>query len=341
MNVTEWNLDESLASLQTEAANASTAEDWEAFRLRYLGKKNGIVTHLYKGLRDVPKEEKAAFGQKINVLKKAVDDALAGAQEVTSKAKTKVSGLDLTLPGIRPEEGAIHPLTRTLREMLEFFRQMGYDVAEGPELETTFFNFTALNTPDTHPARADADTYYINDDLLLRTQTSGTQVRYMKERKPPIRMVAPGRVYRRDDDPTHSPMFHQVEGLVVDKNITFGHLRGTLLAFAKHIFGDKVEIRLRPSYFPFTEPSAEVDVSCVFCSTDTCRVCKGTGWIEILGSGMVDPNVFGFADYDADEVTGFAFGIGIERVAMLKYAIPDIRYLYANDRRFLEQFKVG
>lgn len=340
MDLSNWNYEASLAAFDQRLAEVS-AENLEALRLEYLGKKNGLCTQLVTALRNAPRELKPKLGKDINLFKKHVETAFKDRKPV--KTARKAAGLDLTLPGVRPDLGSVHPLTMTLDAMTDYFSRLGYDIADGPEIENNFYNFEALNTPASHPARDDADTFYVDDpsgDLLLRTQTSGTQIRYMETHKPPFRMVAPGKVFRRDDDPTHSPMFHQLEGLVVGEGIHFGHLKGSLEDFARHMFGEQAVIRLRPSYFPFTEPSAEVDVSCVFCESG-CRICGHTTWIEILGCGMVDPNVFKAVGYDPEKVTGFAWGIGIERVAMLKYAIPDIRYLYQNDRRFLDQFKVG
>lgn len=335
MDLSQWDYDAEIKRFREEVAATEPSQD---LRNKYLSKKNGLVGKLVQGLRDCPRELKPKLGKEVNLYKKEVEQFFKDMGKV--QAKKAVPQLDLTQPGVVPDVGSLHPLTLTMRDMCDFFVKMGYDLADGPEIETAYYNFEALNTPDDHPAREDGDTFYINDHMLLRTQTSGCQIRYMETHKPPFRMVAPGRVFRRDDDATHSPVFHQLEGLVVGENINFGHLKGTLEAFAKHIFGEQTKIRLRPSYFPFTEPSAEVDVSCAFC-TDGCGICKKTGWIEILGSGMVDPNVLKMVGYDPEKYTGFAFGMGIERVAMLKYKVPHIAYLYQNDRRFLDCFKVG
>ena len=337
MDLTQWRYEESLSQFRERMDAVKTPQEWTEFRNAYLSKKNGLVGQLLKALRAAPRELKPKLGKEINLFKKEVESAIKSAGPKQNLAK---AGLDLTVPGVLPKRGSLHPLTLTLNGMLDFFLKLGYDISDGPEIETAFYNFESLNTPADHPAREDADTFYIDDDRMLRTQTSGCQVRYMQAHQPPFRMVAPGKVYRRDDDVTHSPMFHQLEGLVVGENIHFGHLKGTLEAFAKHIFGEQTKIRLRSSYFPFTEPSAEVDVSCPFCSSG-CRVCGKTTWLEILGCGMVDPNVFEMVGYPPDRFTGFAFGMGIERIAMLKYRVPDIRYFYQNDRRFLDQFKVG
>lgn len=347
MDLADWNTRQGLETFNRELKEIDSAESFERLRVAYLGKKNGLIGQLLQLLRSAPPEEKPRLGREVNQFKKAVEGALknhrfsSGAvQGSRQRDQKKGGGFDVTLPGIRPALGSLHPLTLTLDKVLSFFLRMGYDLGDGPEIETLFYNFEALNTPQKHPAREEADTFYIDDDRLLRTQTSGVQIRYMQTHQPPFRMIAPGKVYRRDDDITHSPMFQQLEGLVVGHRITFGHLKGTLEAFAKFLFGAQTRIRLRPSFFPFTEPSAEVDVSCPFC-TSGCRVCKNTRWIEILGCGMVDPNVFGHVGYDSEEITGFAFGIGIERIAMLNMGIPDIRLFYQNDRRFLDQFKMG
>lgn len=340
MDITQWHYEEAIATFRADMDAAQSSQDWEDLRSRYVSKKNGLTGKLLKALREVAPEHKPRLGKEINLFKREVEQAFKGAQP-KQKTTTK-TGLDLSLPGIRPDQGNLHPLTMMAREMVGYFVNLGYDVADGPEIENDFYNFQALNTPEDHPAREEADTFYITDNLLLRTQTSGCQIRYMENHKPPLRMVAPGKVFRRDDDPTHSPMFQQLEGLVVGPDISYCDLKGTLEAFARHIFGPQTVIRLRPSYFPFTEPSAEVDVSCPFCEPKIkCRVCKDTGWIEVLGSGMVDPAVFEAVGYDPNEVTGFAFGMGIERFAMLKYRVPDLRYFYQNDRRFLDQFKMG
>ncbi|PIE02508.1 MAG: phenylalanine--tRNA ligase subunit alpha [Acidobacteria bacterium] len=335
----QWNYKDAQALFEQQLSKAGSHQDWLELKNQYTSRKNGLIVKLLAELRHVPKEHKPKMGREINLFKREVELALKNHPHHTPTKKSKSSGMDLTLPGVIPDHGSFHPLYQVMDDMVQFFLNMGYDVADGPECENTFYNFEALNTPEFHPAREDADTFYIHDDLLLRTQTSGVQIRYMEKRKPPFRMIAPGKVFRRDDDVTHSPMFHQLEGLVVGEHITFAHLKGTLEAFAKHLFGEQTRIRLRPSYFPFTEPSAEVDVTCPFCA-DGCRVCQQSTWIEVLGCGMVDPNVFKAVHYDP-ELTGFAFGIGIERVAMLKLGIPDIRLFYQNDKRFLDQFRRG
>ncbi len=289
-------------------------------------------------------EERPAIGQLANVIRDELGASFDRSSKALSKKamEQKLNGetIDVTLPGKKMKLGNKHPVTLVEERIKEIFSQMGYTVEEGPEVETDYYNFERLNIPKNHPAREMQDTFYISEDIVLRTHTSPVQARVMDELSPqlPVKIIAPGRVFRRDDDATHSPMFHQVEGLIVDENITFADLRGTLLEFIKQMFGEDREIRLRPSYFPFTEPSAEVDVSCLFCNGEGCRLCKQTGWIEILGSGMVHPHVLEMAGYDSKKVTGFAFGVGIDRIAMLKYGIDDMRLLFENDIRFLEQF---
>lgn len=337
MDLQNWDIEKALGELNQALADASTSEARQQLRNAYLSKKSGIVGQLFKALRDVPVDLKRQLGGDLNRFKKAVESAFKQLDNAPEKPAKKAT-FDWTLPGIVPEIGNLHPLTLVRNEIVNFFMKMGYDIAEGPEIETNFYNFEALNTPAGHPARDEADTFYIDDERLLRTQTSGMQIRYMENHKPPYRMLSPGRVYRRDDDVTHSPMFHQIEGLAVGENITFCDLKGTLLALAKHMFGPKTKVRLRPSFFPFTEPSAEVDASCPFCDSG-CRICQQTQWIEILGCGMVDPKVFEAVGYDPEKYTGFAFGLGIERFAMLRFNVPDIRYFYQNDRRFLDHFK--
>ena len=283
------------------------------------------------------------IGQIANEVREAIENELtARAQEQKTAAlaaRLAAEKLDVTVPGTVPEIGHIHPLDRVQRDMEEIFIGMGFDIVEGPEVEYDYYNFQALNIPPDHPARDTQDTFYITDNILLRSQTSPVQARTMEKRKPPIRIISPGRVYRSDAmDATHSPLFHQMEGLVVDKNVTMGDLKGTLEMFAKKMFGEETKVRFRPHHFPFTEPSAEVDVSCFACGGKGCRLCKGEGWIEILGAGMVHPNVLRMCNIDPDEYSGFAFGMGVERVTMLKYHIDDIRHLYENDVRFLSQF---
>ena len=318
-------------------------EKLNELRVKYLGKK-GELTAILKGMGKLSKEERPVIGELANTVRDAIGQALEEkGEELRAKAldaKLAAETLDVTLPGISMPEGHLHPLTQVINDAKRIFTGLGFEVAEGPEIESDYYNFEALNLPPDHPARDMQDTFYINDKVVLRTQTSGVQVHAMEHRdgKLPVKIIAPGRVYRRDDDATHSPMFHQIEGLLVDEHITMADLKGVLLAFAREMFGQDVKIRLRPSYFPFTEPSAEVDISCVACGGKGCRVCKGTGWLEILGSGMVHPNVLRAGGYDPEKVTGFAFGMGVERIAMLRYDINDLRLLFANDKRFLEQF---
>ena len=318
-------------------------EKLNELRVKYLGKK-GELTAILKGMGKLSKEERPVIGELANPVRDAIGQALEEkGEELRAKAldaKLAAETLDVTLPGISMPEGHLHPLTQVINDAKRIFTGLGFEVAEGPEIESDYYNFEALNLPPDHPARDMQDTFYINDKVVLRTQTSGVQVHAMEhmDGKLPVKIIAPGRVYRRDDDATHSPMFHQIEGLLVDEHITMADLKGVLLAFAREMFGQDVKIRLRPSYFPFTEPSAEVDISCVACGGKGCRVCKGTGWLEILGSGMVHPNVLRAGGYDPEKVTGFAFGMGVERIAMLRYDINDLRLLFANDKRFLEQF---
>lgn len=318
-------------------------EEINEFRVKVLGRK-GELTQMLRGLKDLAAEERAEAGRLANELKDNLE-ALLNRQLEDFKARQMEMRLaeekiDVTLPGMPAHRGSKHPLTRVQDEILDIFISMGFSVAEGPEIESDYYNFEALNVPKDHPARDMQDTFYINNDILLRTHTSPVQVRTMEKMCPqlPIKIVVPGTVYRKDDDATHSPMFHQVEGLMIDKHITFANLKGTLMLFAQKIFGNDVRVRYRPSFFPFTEPSAEMDISCVECGGNGCRVCSHTGWLEILGAGMVHPRVLQYGGYDPEEVTGFAFGMGIERIAMLKYGINDLRLFFDNDIRFLRQF---
>jgi len=324
-------------------SEASDAAALEALRVAYLGKK-GELTAVLRGMGKLTAEERPVIGALANEVRAEIEAKLDEAGErVKASAlteKLKKEKLDVTMPGtgVNPV-GKRHPLAQIELEMCDIFRSMGFDIAEGPEVETDYYNFTALNTPENHPARDVQDTFYITDKILLRSQTSCVQARTMENTKPPIRIVSPGRVYRSDAvDATHSPMFHQLEGLVVDKGITMGDLKGMLELFARNMFGSDTKIRFRPHHFPFTEPSAEVDISCFVCGGKGCRVCKGEGWIEILGAGMVHPNVLRYGGIDPEVYSGFAFGMGIERIAMRKYNIDDMRLLYENDVRFLSQF---
>ena len=321
-----------------EAQFINELKDLETFRVKFLGRK-GLVSSAFERISEIPKEQRPLFGKALNELKKELEDEYRQLlQTFKSKAEKKYR-LDLTLPGRRPFVGGRHPLLKVADEIKDIFRGLGFSIEDGPEIENDFFNFEALNIPKTHPARDMQDTLYLTDDILLRTHTSPVQIRVMKRQKPPIQMIAPGRVYRRDTpDASHSPFFHQVEGLVVDKGIAFADLKGVIEAFAHRMFGSDMKVRFRPSFFPFTEPSAEYDFSCVFCKGKGCRVCKNTGWMEISGAGMVHPNVFKAAGIDPETYTGYAFGMGIDRIAMIKYAIDDIRIFFENDVRFLNQF---
>ncbi|MDN5362082.1 MAG: phenylalanyl-tRNA synthetase alpha chain [Moorella sp. (in: firmicutes)] len=324
-------------------AAATTSEELETLRVQYLGKK-GELTQVLRGMGKLPPEERPRVGQLANQVREELEKALREAGENLSRReqeqRLRTEAIDVTLPGRPVTGGHRHPLYQVLNEIKAVFIGLGFDVAEGPEVESDYYNFEALNLPKDHPARDMQDSFYITEDVLLRTHTSPVQARVMEARRPqvPIRIIAPGKVYRRDDDATHSPLFHQVEGLLVDRRVTFGDLKGTLMAFLQQIFGAGVGVRFRPSYFPFTEPSAEVDISCVMCGGSGCRVCSHTGWLEILGCGLVHPKVLSMSGYDPEEVSGFAFGLGVERVAMLKYGIDDLRLFYENDLRFLRQF---
>ena len=319
-----------------------TPEKLNEIKVSILGKK-GELTAIMKSLKDVAPEERPKVGQMINdaraEIEKNLEEATARLQAQLRDAKLKAEVIDVTLPSKKPVIGHRHPNSIALEEVERIFIGLGYEVCEGPEIEKDYYNFEALNIPADHPAKDEQDTFYINADMLLRTQTSSTQIHAMENDKPPIRILAPGRVFRADEvDATHSPSFHQIEGLVVDKNITFADLKGTLAEFAKELFGEDTKVKFRPHHFPFTEPSAEMDVSCFKCGGKGCRFCKGSGWIEILGCGMVHPRVLEKCDIDPKEYTGFAFGVGLERIALLKYEIDDMRLLYENDIRFLKQF---
>lgn len=323
-------------------ARVSDIRELEDLKVAYLGKK-GELTAILKGMGALSPEERPIIGQLANEVRSALEEGIAQTRERLTREerdkKLKSEIIDVTMPGTIRPVGKKHPLTIVFDELKDIFLGMGYEIAEGPEVELDYYSFEALNIPKNHPARDTQDTFYITENVVLRPHTSPVQVRHMKSHKPPIRIICPGRVYRSDAvDATHSPVFHQLEGLVVDKNVTMGDLVGTLQAFAKGIFGENTRIRLRPHHFPFTEPSAEVDVSCWGCGGSGCRICKGEGWIEILGAGMVHPNVLRECGIDPDEYSGFAFGLGIERIAMGKFGIDDMRLLYENDIRFLRQF---
>ncbi|WP_346354906.1 phenylalanine--tRNA ligase subunit alpha [Azotosporobacter soli] len=329
---------------QQEIESAATVAALNETRIKYLGKK-GQLTTVMKGMGKLSSEERPRIGQVVNEVRNNLEELMEkkGAQlgKAELEAKLATEKIDVTLPGRTIELGHVHPLTLTLDLVKGIFKNMGFAIAEGPEIEEDYYNFEALNLPPDHPARDMQDSFYVTSNLLLRTHTSPVQVRTMKAAEPnsPLRIIAPGKVYRCDYDATHSPMFHQVEGLVVDENISFADLKGTLETFIHEVFGKDVGVRFRPSYFPFTEPSAEVDISCVMCGGNGCRVCSNTGWLEILGSGMVHPKVLEMGGFDPEKVTGFAFGMGIERIAMLKYGIDDLRLFYENDIRFLHQFR--
>ena len=326
---------------QDFSAAKSLKELFDA-KVKYLGKQ-GQLTELMKGMKDIPKEERPAFGKIVNELRDEIDAIYAKFEEVLKNqerlAQFENESIDITLPGKPSEIGTLHPITLVKNELINAFTGMGFEVFEGPEIEEDYYNFQMLNIPQDHPARDMQDTFYINDNILLRTQTSAGQVRVMMDKKPPIKILSPGKVFRSDDDASHSPMFHQMEGLVVDKGITLCDLKGTLEEFCKIMFGKDAKTRLRPSYFPFTEPSVEVDVSCSECHGKGCKLCKGTGWIEILGAGIVNKKVLEGCGIDSEVYSGYAFGMGIERIAILKYKIPDIRLFFENDLRFLKQFK--
>ena len=337
---------QSLENIKAEAVvaieAASDIEALEELRVSYLGKK-GVLTGLLKNLGQLSSEERPKAGAEINAVKQQLNDQLnarkASLQGAALAAQLAEEAIDVTLPGRRAETGSLHPITRTIQRMEIFFSSMGFEVVEGPEIEDDYHNFEALNIPAHHPARAMHDTFYVDDTHVLRTHTSGVQVRTMEAQQPPIRVICPGRVYRCDSDLTHSPMFHQVEGLLIDETSNFGHLKGLLEDFLQAFFErDDLSVRLRPSYFPFTEPSAEVDIQCVKCSGAGCRVCSHTGWIEVLGCGMVNPKVLEMSGIDPDKYRGFAFGMGVERLSMLRYGIGDLRLNFDNDLRFLAQF---
>lgn len=328
---------EALEQLQS----AKGLRELDSIRVKYLGKK-GVLTEVLRGMRDVAPEDRPAIGQLVNKIKDSISNELEVVtkkiREMEREAKLAAEAIDITLPGRRPILGRKHPLTQTFEDTIKIFRGMGFRVADGPEIETNYYNFDALNMSEHHPARDDRDSMYINDDILLRTETSAVQIRVMEKQKPPVRVVVPGRVYRRDADISHTPMFHQVEGLMVDKNIRFSDLKGVLADFIHQMFGSDTKYRFSPDFFPFTEPSAQVCISCTVCGGSGCQTCSDTGWLEILGSGSVDPEVFKSVGYDPEEVTGFAFGMGVERIAMLRYGINDMRALFENDMRFLQQF---
>lgn len=331
------------AAVMEELAKSEHLQDIQDIRVKFLGKK-GELTAIMKEMKNLSKEDRPKVGQLVNTARSAIEEQLnAKLEEVKAKelaAKLESEKIDITLPGRKPVTGYEHPLHQTLRLMEDSFLRMGFSIVEGTDIESDYYNFQCLNLPEDHPARDMQDSMYITDNILLRTHTSGMQARTLQSHKPnePFKIIAPGKVYRCDYDATHSPVFHQMEGMIIDKNIRFSDLKGMLEDFLRDIFGEDTKVRFRASYFPFTEPSAEVDISCVMCGGEGCRVCSHTGWLEILGCGMVNPNVLRLNGYDPDVVTGFAFGMGVERIAMLKYGIDDLRLFYENDMRFLNQF---
>ncbi|WP_373079278.1 phenylalanine--tRNA ligase subunit alpha [Fusobacterium varium] len=326
---------------QSSIESAASLQELEEIRVSLLGKK-GEFTEISKGMKNLSPEERPIIGQLVNETREFIssilDEKNNQLKEKEKRARLEQEIIDITLPGEDIELGTSHPITETMNFMKDIFIEMGFDVADGPEVEKVKYNFDALNIPETHPSRDITDTFYISDDVVLRTQTSPVQVRYMLEHKPPFRMICPGKVYRPDYDVSHTPMFHQMEGLMIGENISFANLKGILTHFVKKVFGE-TEVRFRPHFFPFTEPSAEMDVQCAVCKGKGCRVCKDSGWLEIMGCGMVDPEVLKAVGYDPNEVSGFAFGVGIERVTMLRYGIDDLRAFFENDIRFLKQFK--
>ncbi len=346
-------MNDSLEALQGEVLDriqqSGSEAEIEQLRVEVLGRK-GRLTLLLRGLKDLPAEERPRAGERLNELRREIEARLEERLENVKAQSTaqalKEERIDITLPGSRWERGALHPLSLVIDEIIEIFAAMGFEIARGPDIEDDYHNFEALNIPQDHPARDMQDTFFVANGRLLRTHTSPVQIRTMESRKPPLQVIVPGAVYRHDDDATHSPMFHQVEAYMVDENISFADLKGVLTQVLQQIFRREAGVRFRPSFFPFTEPSAEIDIQCVICggggtfkSGQTCRVCKASGWLEILGAGMIDPAVFQFVGYDSEKYSGFAFGMGVERIAMLKYGIDDIRLFFQNDLRFLRQFR--
>ncbi|MCH5156914.1 MAG: phenylalanine--tRNA ligase subunit alpha [Clostridiales bacterium] len=333
-------IDEIKSAFETEIAKCQTLQELQELKVKYLG-KSGELTALLKSIKDIPAEERPSFGAKVNALRNEMEQQFAEKSEALKASdmqrRLREEKVDVSLTSCK-SLGALHPVTLIENEICELMTSMGFEVLRGPEIETDYYNFKALNIPDDHPARDMQDTFYITDSILLRTHTSPMQARLMEKKKPPIKMVCPGKVFRSDSDASHSPVFHQIEALVVDKNITLCDLKGTLEYIASHLFGKDTKVRFRPSFFPFTEPSVEVDLTCSNCGGKGCSLCKGTGWIEVLGAGMVNPFVLENCGIDSKKYNGYAFGIGLERIAMIKYGIPDIRLFYENDQRFLKQF---
>lgn len=331
-----------IAEIEKEAFDrleaADSAEALEQISTKFLGRKGSLTTFL-RDIAGLPLEERPGAGKDANTLKRKLESALNNARElIEQKSREHHVGIDVTLPGRSVSRGSSHPITQVAEEICDIFLRLGFDIVESPEVETDYYNFEALNIPKYHPARDMQDTFYVSENIVLRTHTSPSQPRTMEKQQPPIRIISPGKVFRCDSDLTHTPMFNQVEGLMVDKNISFGDLKGILTTFIHQFFDSQTSLRFRPSFFPFTEPSAEVDIQCVMCRGKGCRICSNTGWLEVLGSGMVHPAVFENVGYDTDVYTGFAFGVGIERLAMLKFGIDDIRKFFENDLRFLRQF---
>lgn len=328
-------------AFQEELGTVAGLEDLQKLKTKYSGRK-GIVSAHIKKMSVLPPEKKSLFGSSLNEIKRYIEDEVikleASLKAEDHRKRLQTERIDISLPGRRQSSGSEHPINQVLTEIKDIFISMGFDIEDGPEVELDYYNFEALNIPKDHPARDMQDTFYVSEDIVLRTHTSPVQIRVMEKRTPPLKIIAPGKVYRCDADVSHTAMFHQIEGLMVDKTIAFSDLKGVLELFIHRLFGKDTPVRFRPSYFPFTEPSAEVDIGCIFCSGSGCRICKTTGWLEILGAGMVNPKVFEMVGYQPDRYTGFAFGLGIERIAMLKYSIDDIRLFYENDYRFLRQF---
>ena len=322
----------------SEIESAGDIEQVKAVIVRYIGRK-GLITQYLRDISTLPVEQRPEAGKKANQVKKTIEAAAEKAfSKLAAAEKDAADAIDVSLPGRISPRGSIHPVTRITRRICQIFERMGFDIAEGPEVETDYYNFEALNIPKNHPARDMQDTFYISENIVLRTHTSPIQVRFMEAHKPPVRIIAPGKVYRCDSDLTHTPMFHQVEGLLVDEIVSFGDLKGLLTLFVQQMFDEKTDLRFRPSFFPFTEPSAEVDIQCVICRGEGCKVCSNTGWLEVLGCGMVHPAVFENVGYDTAKYSGFAFGMGVERIAMLTYGINDLRMFFESDIRFLRQF---
>ncbi len=338
-------MQEQLKQIETEALtelkSVKDLRELESLRIKYFGRK-GALTVVMKEMGQLSKEDRPVVGKFANEVRATLTDAFDQAVKILNQREREgrltAEAVDITLPGRRPRIGKKHPITQTFDRIQEIFGNMGFQVAEGPEIEHEYYNFDALNTPADHPARDAHATFYIADGIVLRTHTSPVQIRVMEKQKPPVRIIVPGKVYRCDSDPSHTPMFHQVEGLLVDHHVTFSELKGVLYSFVKQMFGERTRLRFRPHFFPFTEPSAEVDISCTVCGGKGCRLCSETGWLEILGAGSVDPNVFRYVNYNPEQVTGFAFGMGVDRIVSLRFGIPDLRILFENDMRFARQF---